>query len=175
MAVTTLALIYTSAVQASGDGTLSGGALVLFFAAFLTLFGLTGVGNASVYKMIPTVYEARSRGLDLPEAARAAWSRAHSGALIGVAGAVGAFGGFLINMTLRSSYQSSGSATAAFVVFTVFYVVAAVITRAVYLRRPAAAPAPVATGTSPVGAAGSSRVGTAGAAPGGAEPVPAAR
>ncbi|AVM64656.1 NarK/NasA family nitrate transporter [Dietzia cinnamea] len=175
MALTTVALIVTSSMQASNGGRLSGGALVLFFAAFLTLFALTGMGNASVYKMIPTVYEARSRGLDLPEAARAAWSRAHSGALIGVAGAVGAFGGFLINMTLRSSYQSSGSATAAFVVFTVFYVVAAVITRAVYLRRPAAAPAPVATGTSPVGAAGSSRVGTAGAAPGGAEPVPAAR
>ncbi|TCW23715.1 MFS transporter [Dietzia cinnamea] len=175
MAVTTVALIVTSSMQASNGGRLSGGALVLFFAAFLTLFALTGMGNASVYKMIPTVYEARSRGLDLPEAARAAWSRAHSGALIGVAGAVGAFGGFLINMTLRSSYQSSGSATAAFVVFTVFYVVAAVITRAVYLRRPAAAPAPVATGTSPVGAAGSSRVGTAGASPGGAEPVPAAR
>ena len=175
MAATTVALIVTSSMQASNGGRLSGGALVLFFAAFLTLFALTGMGNASVYKMIPTVYEARSRGLDLPEAARAAWSRAHSGALIGVAGAVGAFGGFLINMTLRSSYQSSGSATAAFVVFTVFYVVAAVITRAVYLRRPAAAPAPVATGTSPVGAAGSSRVGTAGAAPGGAEPVPAAR
>lgn len=175
MAATTVALIVTSSMQASNSGRLSGGALVLFFAAFLTLFALTGIGNASVYKMIPTVYEARSRGLDLPEAARAAWSRAHSGALIGVAGAVGAFGGFLINMTLRSSYQSSGSATAAFVVFTVFYVVAAVITRAVYLRRPAAAPAPVATGTSPVGAAGSSRVGTAGAAPGGADPVPAAR
>ena len=175
MALTTVALIVTSSMQASNGGRLSGGALVLFFAAFLTLFALTGMGNASVYKMIPTVYEARSRGLDLPEAARAAWSRAHSGALIGVAGAVGAFGGFLINMTLRSSYQSSGSATTAFVVFTVFYVVAAVITRAVYLRRPAAAPAPVATGTSPVGAAGSSRVGTAGAAPGGAEPVPAAR
>ena len=60
MAVTTLALVYTSVVQSAGGGTLSGGALVLFFAAFLTLFGLTGVGNASVYKLIPSVYEARS-------------------------------------------------------------------------------------------------------------------
>lgn len=141
MTVTTLALVYTSSVQAAGGGTLSGGALVLFFAAFLTLFGLTGVGNASVYKMIPSVYEARSHRLGLAEPARADWSRAHSGALIGVAGAVG---GFLINMTLRTSYQSSGSATLAFVAFTAFYVVAAVITRAVYMRAAAGVDAPAA-------------------------------
>ncbi|MFN3602048.1 MAG: nitrate/nitrite transporter [Dietzia sp.] len=134
MAVTTVALVYTSNVQATNDGRLAGGALVLFFVAFLTLFGLTGVGNASVYKMIPSVFEARSHKLGLDEAARTTWSRAHAGALIGVAGAVGAFGGFLINMTLRTSYQSSGAATSAFVVFMVFYVVAAVVTRFVYMR-----------------------------------------
>lgn len=134
MAVTTVALVYTSNVQATNDGRLAGGALVLFFVAFLTLFGLTGVGNASVYKMIPSVFEARSHTLGLDEAARTTWSRAHAGALIGVAGAIGAFGGFLINMTLRTSYQSSGAATSAFVVFMVFYVVAAVVTRFVYMR-----------------------------------------
>ncbi|MDZ4236517.1 MAG: nitrate/nitrite transporter [Dietzia sp.] len=134
MAVTTVALVVTSNIQATNDGRLSGGALVLFFVAFLTLFGLTGVGNASVYKMIPSVFEARSLKLGLPEAARTSWSRAHAGALIGVAGAVGAFGGFLINMTLRTSYQSSGAATSAFVVFMVFYVIAALVTRYVYMR-----------------------------------------
>ena len=136
MAVTTLALVYTSYLQASGDGTLSGGALALFFIAFLTLFGLTGLGNASVYTMIPAVFEARSRGLRLPESERADWSRSHAGALIGVAGAVGALGGFAINMTLRSSYQASGTATAAFIAFAAFYVLAALVTRARYLRRP---------------------------------------
>ena len=62
MALTTVALIVTSSMQASNGGRLSGGALVLFFAAFLTLFALTGMGNASVYKMIPTVYEAPQQG-----------------------------------------------------------------------------------------------------------------
>ena len=56
--------------------------------------------------------------------------------MIGVAGAVGALGGFGINMTLRASYQASGSATTAFVVFAAFYVIAALVTRVVYLRRP---------------------------------------
>ena len=149
MAVTTLALVYTSTLQAGGDGTLSGGALVLFFAAFLTLFALTGVGNASVYTMIPAVFEARSRGLGLVESERAAWSRAHAGALIGVAGAVGALGGFGINMTLRASYQASGSATTAFVVFAAFYVIAALVTRAVYLRRPGVGEVPITMTTTP--------------------------
>lgn len=149
MAVTTVALVVTSNIQASNDGRLSGGALVLFFAAFLTLFGLTGVGNASVYKMIPSVFEARSHTLGLDEAARTSWSRAHAGALIGVAGAVGAFGGFLINMTLRTSYQSSGAATSAFVVFMVFYVVAAIITRVVYMRASAGVDAVAAAPTAP--------------------------
>ena len=49
-----------------------------------------------------------------------------AGALIGIAGAIGALGGVLINLGLRASYQgASHSATAAFVVFTLFYVVAA--------------------------------------------------
>ena len=147
MAVTTLALVYTSTLQSGGDGTLSGGALVLFFAAFLTLFALTGLGNASVYTMIPAVFEARSRGLGLAEPARSAWSRSHAGALIGVAGAVGALGGFAINMTLRGSYQASGSATTAFVVFAAFYMIAALVTRVVYLRRPGVGEVSVMTTT----------------------------
>ncbi|GLB64655.1 MFS transporter [Dietzia sp. NCCP-2495] len=147
MAVTTLALVYTSTLQSGGDGTLSGGGLVLFFAAFLTLFALTGMGNASVYTMIPAVFEARSRGLGLGESERAAWSRSHAGALIGVAGAVGALGGFAINMTLRGSYQASGSATTAFVVFAVFYMIAALVTRVVYLRRPGVGEVSVMTTT----------------------------
>ena len=56
-----------------------------------------------------------------------------AGALIGIAGAVGALGGVLINVTLRASYQGAGhSATAAFVAFTLFYVVAAFVTKVRY-------------------------------------------
>ena len=138
MAVTTVALIVASTLQSRSGGALSGGVLVLFFAAFFVLFALSGIGNASVYQMIPAVFVARSRNHGGDAASRADWARAHSGALIGVAGAVGAAGGFLINMTLRTSYQSSGSATTAFVVFAVFYVAAALLTRARYLGRGAA-------------------------------------
>jgi NNP family nitrate/nitrite transporter-like MFS transporter len=71
-----------------------------------------------------------------------------SGALIGFAGAVGALGGVGINLALRQSYLSSGSATSAFWIFLVFYLLASVVTWAMYVRRPVSAPvttaAPVA-------------------------------
>jgi NNP family nitrate/nitrite transporter-like MFS transporter len=86
--------------------------------------------------MIPSIFEARSRSLAAGEEQRAAWSRAMSGALIGFAGAIGALGGVGINLALRQSYLSSGSATAAFWIFAVFYVVASVVTWVMYVRRP---------------------------------------
>jgi NNP family nitrate/nitrite transporter-like MFS transporter len=108
-----------------------------YVVGFIALFLLSGVGNGSVYKMIPSIFDARSRSLDLSEADRVNWSRAMSGALIGFAGAVGALGGVGINLALRQSYLSSGSATSAFWIFAVFYVVASVVTWARYVRRPA--------------------------------------
>ena len=52
-----------------------------------------------------------------------------SGALIGIAGAIGALGGVGINVVLRASYLSPAkSATTAFWVFLGFYVLCAVIT-----------------------------------------------
>ncbi|MGY4654498.1 nitrate/nitrite transporter [Mycobacterium sp. URHB0021] len=103
---------------------------------FIALFLLSGIGNGSVYKMIPSIFEARSRSLDVDEAARRHWSRAMSGALIGFAGAIGALGGVGINLALRQSYLSSGSATSAFWIFLVFYAFASVVTWAMYVRRP---------------------------------------
>ena len=111
-----------------------------YVVGFIALFLLSGIGNGSVYKMIPSIFEARSRSLDVSEAERQHWSRAMSGALIGFAGAVGALGGVGINMTLRQSYLSSGSATSAFWIFTAFYVLASAVTWVMYVRRPVSAP-----------------------------------
>ncbi|HET7800504.1 MAG TPA: nitrate/nitrite transporter [Humibacillus xanthopallidus] len=102
---------------------------------FVLLFVLSGIGNGSVYKMIPVLFETKSTAIVGPAVERTAWSRSMSGALIGIAGAIGALGGVLINLGLRASYQgASHSATAAFVVFTVFYVAAAVLTKVRYRR-----------------------------------------
>ena len=103
---------------------------------FIVLFVLSGIGNGSTYKMIPSIFEAKAQdkeGWTADE--KAAWSRRMSGALIGFAGAVGALGGVFINVALRMSYNGAAkSATSAFWVFLAFYVVCAIVTWFVFLR-----------------------------------------
>jgi nitrate/nitrite transporter NarK len=70
------------------------------------------------------------------------WARRISGAVIGIAGAIGAFGGLLINLAVRSSFQSAGSGTPAFWSFVAFYAVCFVVTYAVYMRARTAATDP---------------------------------
>ena len=64
--------------------------------------------------------------------------QAGQSAALGVIGAVGAIGGFLIPIAFSSPWVDDPlSATkGAFVVFTGFYVVCALVTYAVYLRKP---------------------------------------
>ena len=121
--------------------TVDGGgspAMVGYVIGFIALFVLSGMGNGSVFKMIPSIFEARSRGLDLPDAERRHWSRAMSGSLIGFCSAVGALGGVGINLALRESYLSSGTETSAYWMFLASYVLAATLTGMRYGRRPSA-------------------------------------
>jgi NNP family nitrate/nitrite transporter-like MFS transporter len=122
----------------------TGGTMVAYVVGFVVLFILSGLGNGSVYKMIPSIFAAKAHSLvGVAPADAAAWSRKMSGALIGVAGAIGALGGVGINLVLRASYLSAAkSATSAFWVFLGFYVLCAVITWAAYVRRPTAAAVP---------------------------------
>ena len=91
--------------------------------------------------MIPAIFRTEAERATTPNTAerRAALDAAtkQSSAAIGVIGAVGALGGFLIPLAFSSPWVDDPlSATkGAFVVFTCFYVVCAVVTYAVYLRR----------------------------------------
>ena len=79
----------------------------LFFCAYMLLFLLAGMGNGSTYKMIPSIFavlgrrEAETNGLDEKDTALEFKRRA--AAVIGIAGAVGAFGGVLIQVVLRQA------------------------------------------------------------------------
>jgi MFS transporter, NNP family, nitrate/nitrite transporter len=111
--------------------------LPLFIAGFITLFALSGIGNGSTYKMIPAIFTAKaaraiSAGGDMDAEARNA--RRLSRALIGIAGSVGAFGGVFVNLALRQSFLSNGTADAAYMGFIAFYVACMLVTWAVYLR-----------------------------------------
>jgi NNP family nitrate/nitrite transporter-like MFS transporter len=105
--------------------------LPLFFVGFVALFVLSGVGNGSTYKMIPAVFRAKATargGADEHEARRMA------NAVIGIAGAIGAFGGVLVNVAFRQSFLSSGTGNAAYLGFIAYYVLCAALTWAVYVR-----------------------------------------
>jgi NNP family nitrate/nitrite transporter-like MFS transporter len=110
----------------------------VFVGCFAVLFLLSGVGNGSTYKMIPAIFAAKAVE-EMADGAEPAQARAHArrraGALIGIAGAVGALGGVLINLTFREAYRSSGSAVPAFMAFLAFYAVCMGVTYLVYLRR----------------------------------------
>jgi NNP family nitrate/nitrite transporter-like MFS transporter len=110
----------------------------LFVVGFVLLFVLSGVGNGSTYKMIPAIFRARSLqsvadGGDPVAAERKALRM--SGALIGIAGAVGAFGGVLVNLAFRQSFLTTGRGDSAYLTFIAFYLVCVFVTWAVYLRR----------------------------------------
>lgn len=119
-----------------------------WFAPFLTFFVLvfacTGIGNGSTYKMIPAIWRrgAEAEVADLPADSAERGSRLlaaarESSSALGVIGAVGALGGFLIPLAFSSPWvEDPRSATqGAFAVFTGYYVVCALVVWAVYLRR----------------------------------------
>lgn len=119
----------------------------LFLGFFLLVFAATGIGNGSTYRMIPTIWRfeaTESLSHDgSPDPASAPWRTAvlkatkESSAAVGIIGAVGALGGFLIPMMFGAPWIEDplSSVRNAFVLFIGYYVVCAVVTWAVYLRR----------------------------------------
>jgi NNP family nitrate/nitrite transporter-like MFS transporter len=122
------------------SGSTTSTAVIGYVIGFMVLFVLSGMGNGSVFKLIPSVFEARSRSLDVSEAERRQWSHAKSGSLIGICSAVGALGGVGINLALRESYLRSGTETSAYWLFLASCVIAAILTWKMYARRPASIP-----------------------------------
>jgi NNP family nitrate/nitrite transporter-like MFS transporter len=111
--------------------------LALFIAGFVSLFVFSGLGNGSTYKMIPAIFQAKARraiesGADPFAEDRTA--RRLSRALIGIAGAIGAFGGVLVNLAFRQSFLSTKNGDAAYVAFICFYVACLALTWVVYRR-----------------------------------------
>lgn len=120
-------------------GQVTSATIVGYIVGFIALFVVAGAGNGSVFKLIPSVFDARSRSLNASEADRRLWSRSMSGALIGLASALGALGGVGIDLTLRQSYAVTGTETPALWIFVASYAVAGTVTWRRYVRRPATA------------------------------------
>jgi NNP family nitrate/nitrite transporter-like MFS transporter len=125
----------------------------VFLGAYLVIFLLSGMGNGSTYRMIPAIFGALGRRHG--DGATLGFKR-QAAAVIGIAGAIGAFGGFLIQVVFRqaslgvadlvkaapTAAQKLSVAQAhadwslgALWVFLGAYLVFAVVTWAIYLRR----------------------------------------
>jgi NNP family nitrate/nitrite transporter-like MFS transporter len=134
MAAATVVVVLASAAES----------LTLFTLGFIALFVFSGIGNGSTYKMIPSIFRAKANlAISAGEESDTAFARARrlSGATIGIVSAIGALGGFLINLAFRQSFQATGSGTVAFYAFLAFYAACAVVTYLVYLRKAEAAAA----------------------------------
>ena len=133
----TAILVMAGARNDAQHGKISAGIMLAYVVGFILLFVISGVGNGSVYKMIPAIFAAKSLALnDRSPVEVIGWERAMAGALIGIAGAIGALGGVGINVVLRASYAGAAkSATTAFWVFLGFYVLCAAVTWIAYVRR----------------------------------------
>lgn len=113
-----------------------------FMVSFLWLFVFTGVGNGSIYRMIPEVFHAI---MDDSREGQARARRLAAGA-IGIVGAAGAYGGFLVPQGFAISKANSidaahkhGTIVPALWVIIALYLVMAITTWAVYGRKGAQA------------------------------------
>jgi NNP family nitrate/nitrite transporter-like MFS transporter len=99
-----------------------------FLGSFLVLFVASGIGNGSTYRMIPAVFR-----LSTPDDPGRA--RREAAACIGIASAVGAYGGFLVPRGFATSTIHFGSLIPALYVFCGFYVICLAATYFCYLRK----------------------------------------
>ncbi|WP_306673806.1 NarK family nitrate/nitrite MFS transporter [Tahibacter caeni] len=135
-----------SGVIAFLPGPSGGGSFGGFLAMFLVLFVLSGIGNASTFRMIPVIFRTlQQRGLPaVADAAQQAAAQRRAGiesaAVIGFSSAIGAYGGFFIPKSFGSSLALTGGAQAALYGFTAFYLSCIAITWWWYFRRGAECP-----------------------------------
>ncbi len=113
-----------------------------FFACFMALFFLTGVGNASTFQMIPSIMRQELPRLmpELNEAQTLRQSERESSAIIAFTSAIAAYGAFFIPKAYGTSIAMTGGPAAALYAFVVFYAVCVAITWIFYSRKNAPVP-----------------------------------
>ncbi len=125
--------------SAAGQGAAFPGYLPGFLAGFAVLFAASGLGNGSTFHMIPRVFlHERQRAAErLPTAQRQATRQAsvEAAAVLGLASAIGAYGGFFIPKSYGTAIAMTGSPAPALQVFIVFYLSCIVLTWWYYSRR----------------------------------------
>jgi len=112
------------------------GSFIGFYITFLLLFFTAGFGSGSTYQMIAIVFRqhifnrATNNGDDKNQAAKTAATE--TAAALGFISAIGAIGGFVIPQLFSLSLVLFHSVSYALIIFLVFYIVCAIITKINY-------------------------------------------
>jgi NNP family nitrate/nitrite transporter-like MFS transporter len=133
-------------VTVAAFGTMAVGALLViwtlpladfwaFLASFLLIFVAGGIGNGSTYRMIPSVFAARSGVAEAHRNSGDVNTQRKTAAALGIISAVGAYGGFIIPQVLGYSKTTTGDYGSAIYGFVGAYLVMMAVTAFVYLRR----------------------------------------
>lgn len=119
-----------------------GGSFWGFFACFMALFFLTGVGNASTFQMIPSIMRQEipriMGGGNSAENLKIA--ERESAAIIAFTSAIAAYGAFFIPKAYGTSISMTGAPNSALWGFLFFYVLCVAITWFFYSRKGASVP-----------------------------------
>lgn len=113
-----------------------------FFACFMALFFLTGVGNASTFQMIPSIMKQEVPRLlpDLDAGALQKQTEMESAAIIAFTSAIAAYGAFFIPKMYGTSIAITGAPNGALWAFLGFYAVCAIVCWIFYSRKSAPVP-----------------------------------
>jgi MFS transporter, NNP family, nitrate/nitrite transporter len=129
-----MALCSLGAIRAAGAKNLP-----LFIASMLVLFVMSGAGNGSAYRMIPAIFKRRSDAAAAKEPALTAQlvirARREGAATLGMAGAFGALGGFILPKAIGDSIKATNGIAVAFSWFIAMYLVCLAVTWLCYIRR----------------------------------------
>ncbi|MFV0477132.1 MAG: nitrate/nitrite transporter [Parahaliea sp.] len=110
-----------------------------FFGMFLALFFLSGVGNASTFQMIPTIF-SQEVPRAMPELSGSELTQEierESAATVGFTSAIAAFGAFIIPKAFGTSLALTGGPQLALYMFLGFYVICLGCTWFYYVRKDA--------------------------------------
>ena len=113
-----------------------------FFACFMALFFLTGVGNASTFQMIPSIMRQEVARLmpGLDDTKRLRQSERESAAIIAFTSAIAAYVAFFIPKAYGTSISITGAPHGALWCFLIFYALCVAITWIFYSRKKAPVP-----------------------------------
>lgn len=117
----------------------NGGSFWGFFACFIALFALTGLGNGSTFMQIPVIFLNEHQKLAQAgqcDETQARLNATKEGAAVtGFTAAFAAYGGFFIPKSYGASIELTGNVNAALIVFIIFYVICLLLNWWYYARK----------------------------------------